>query len=388
MAKRHSRKIVLFAAVALLVLAAAVGVAWRAGVPLPVIGGAGVALADTATADGNGAQTDGKAAGEDEADPAVPVEVASVARRSVAAFHRAASSVEADRLVDVTCRAAGRVREVAAEEGDWVEAGTVLAELDNARQKVELRRAELRLAEQQRKRARAERMLAEQLISEEEFDAVQATHDQALADRDLARITVEETYVKAPFTGQVTARAVVAGQMVQAGQAAFTVADFSPLRVRVYLPEPIAAKVRTGETVKVETETGDGELTASVERISPVVDPSTGTVQVTLRLPEGAEARVGGFVKARLTTDRKHDVLAVPKLALVEEGGLRSVFVAEADTVRKVEVTTGLYDETHVEVVGGLQEGWAVVTLGRGGLRTGTRIEILPDSGLSALASR
>ena len=118
------------------------------------------------------------------------------------------------------------------------------------------------------------------------------------------------------------------------------------------------------------------------------VDPATGTVQVTLRLPAQAEARVGGFVKARLTTDRKNDVLTIPKLALVDEGGLRSVFVAEADTVRKVEIATGLYDETHVEVTSGLEEGWTVITLGRGGLRTGARVEIQPGGRLSELAAR
>jgi membrane fusion protein (multidrug efflux system) len=150
----------------------------------------------------------------------------------------------------------------------------------------------------------------------------------------------------------------------------------------------VAAKIVPGEVVKVETEARDEDLEATVERISPVVDPATGTVRVTLRLPDGTDARVGGFVKARLTTDRKRDVLAVPKLALVEEGGLRSVFVAAADTVRKVEITTGLYDETHVEVLGGLEEGWTVVTLGRGGLRTGTRVEVLEDSDLAELASR
>jgi len=384
-AKRSPRKLALWSGGVLLVLLLAAGVAWQAGMPLPLVPPAAAgAVADSTAA----AAAADPAAADGDAEPAVPVEVAEVARRSVAAFHRAASSVEADRLVEVPCRAAGRVREVAAEEGDWVQAGQILAELENDRQKVELRRAELKLAEQERKLERAERMLAEELISQEEFDAVQATCAQVRADRDLARITVEETYVKAPFAGQVTARAVVAGQQVQSGDAAFTLADFEPLRVRVHLPEPVAAKVTAGSRVKLETEAGAGEFTAEVERISPVVDPQTGTVQVTLRLPEGTGARVGGFVKARLTTDRKLDVLAVPKLALVEEGGLRSVFVAEADTVRKVEVATGLYDETHIEVTSGLEEGWTVVTLGRGGLRTGSRVQILADSGLSELAAR
>ena len=53
------------------------------------------------------------------------------------------------------------------------------------------------------------------------------------------------------------------------------------------------------------------------------------------------------------------------------------MFVAEADTVRKVEIQTGLYDESHIEVVEGLFEGDFVVTMGQGGLRTGSAIKAL-----------
>ena len=128
----------------------------------------------------------------------------------------------------------------------------------------------------------------------------------------------------------------------------------------------------------VSPEGTDTPLTAVVERVAPVVDPATSTIRLTLRLEEGNEAaRVGGFVKVRITTDTHHEALAIPKLALVEEGGLRSVFVAEADTVRKTEIATGLYDETHIEVLDGLEPSCFVVTLGQGGLRTGSRIEVL-----------
>ncbi|HOX26220.1 MAG TPA: efflux RND transporter periplasmic adaptor subunit [Candidatus Krumholzibacteria bacterium] len=380
MARNRKRLIVLWSCLATAVIVAGLGVAFRSRLPF-----LGSAIAGQSLADSGGAAADTAANG---GDPAVPVEVAAVERRAVAAFYRSASSIQADRLVAVTCRAAGRVRTVAVEEGDWVEAGQVLAELENDRQRVDLRRAELNLEDQRRKLSRTEKMLTGELISQEEFDAIQVAHDQAEAERDLARIALEETFVKAPFAGQITVRNVVAGQQVQAGQEAYTVADFTPMRVRVHLPEPVVVKIRVGEDVILESEGTGTELVAAVERISPVVDPGTGTVVVTLRLPDTPGVRVGGFVKARLTTDRKVDVLAVPKLALVDEGGLRSVFVAEADTVRKVEITTGLYDETHIEVTGGLEEGWSVVTLGRGGLRTGSRIEVLETSNLADLAVR
>jgi len=154
--------------------------------------------------------------------------------------------------------------------------------------------------------------------------------------------------------------------------ASFTLGDFSPLRVRVHLPETIARKVTAGQRVIVNSETDDTALEAVVERISSIVDPETSTVRLTLLLDDDNSAlAVGGFVKVRITTDQHHDALAIPKIALVEEGALRSVFVAEADTVRKVEIATGLYDETHVEVLEGLVDGDFVVVLGQGGLRTG-----------------
>ncbi len=367
-----------------------------AGAAVLAVAGIGLLLAQSGALPGAKAAhapagTTGEVAADTAAaskDPAVPVAAARVERRPLAAFHRAASSIEASRLVDVPSRAGGRVSRTAVEEGDWVAAGETLAELDNERQKLELRRAELQLAEQQRQLARAERMLSESLISQQDYDAQRTTCAQAEAERDLAALNLAETFVTAPFAGQITARRVVAGQQVQAGQTTYTLAEFQPLRVRVHLPETVATRIRLGEQVVLETDGAAAEIAGRIERISPVVDPATGTVQVTLRLPAQAEARVGGFVKARLTTDRKNDVLTIPKLALVDEGGLRSVFVAEADTVRKVEIATGLYDETHVEVTSGLEEGWTVITLGRGGLRTGARVEIQPGGRLSELAAR
>jgi len=130
--------------------------------------------------------------------------------------------------------------------------------------------------------------------------------------------------------------------------------------------------------VNLDVEAMDKPVPAVVERISPVVDPATSTVRLTL-LVEGKpqSLRVGGFVKVRITTDTQTDALSIPKLALVEEGGLRSVFLAEADSVRKVEVRTGLYDESHIEVLDGLETGDYVVTLGQGGLRDGSHIDVL-----------
>ena len=371
-----NRKAVLWSALALVLVLGAGAVLWRTGA-LPFVADS-VAVADTAGAGGSAPATIRDKDGKEIPAPApVPVELAEVEGRGIAAYYRAASVVEADRLVDLVARSEGRVRTIALEEGAWVEQGAVLAEMENDRERIQLRKAELTLQDRQRQLDRSAQMLAEELISRQEHDDQESACRLAEAERDLAAIALEETRIRAPFSGRLIDRRIVEGQQVGPGTVAFTLGDFSPLRVRVHLPEAVARKVEAGQRVLIAPETGDRDLEAVVERVSPVVDPATSTVRLTLLLEDDAALRVGGFVKVRITTDRHHDALAVPKTALVEEGALRSVFVAEADTVRKVEIRTGLYDETHVEVIEGVFAGDHVVTMGQGGLRTGTRIEAL-----------
>ncbi len=380
------RKPILISLTLLLALAAAGVALWQTG-KLPLGPGAG---ADVAEADTTAVEAEPSEDEDAEEVVAVPVELTGVERRAIAAYYKAASVVEADRLVDLTARTQGRIRVLNVEEGDWVRRGQVLAEIENDREKVQLRQAELKLEDQRRQLERNRAMVEEGLISDSEFDVVRSAHDLAETDRDLANIALEETLVRAAFEGQVTDRKIVLGQQVAAAEALFTLADFSPMRVRVHLPEEIALKVSPGQRVIVTPDALDRDLEARVERVAPVVDPATSTVRLTLLLEDGDDAvRAGGFVKVRITTDSHHDALSVPKLALVEEGGLRSVFVAEADTVRKVEVNAGLYDETFVEILDGVEDGAFVVVAGQGGLRTGSRIEVLnaEDVGWGAAAA-
>jgi membrane fusion protein, multidrug efflux system len=360
---------------------AGAGLYFTGNLPIGPGQGGNEALADTEEG-----QTDSQKEEGDDDKPEVmpvPVELALAKAHGISSYYRAASVIEADRMVDLTCRTSGRVQSILVEEGDWVEKGAPLAELENDREKIQLRKADLTTEDKKRLLDRNKEMLAGELISQQEFQDVESAWKMALAERDLARIALEETFIRAPFAGRITDRKIVIGQQVAISAPTFTLGDFDPLRVRVNLPEAVARKVSAGQRVLVSPEAMNEDLEAKVERVSPVVDPATSTVRLTLLLEDAGElAQVGGFAKIRITTDSHHDALSIPKLALVEEGALRSVFVAVADTVRKVEIRTGLYDETHVEILEGLNDGDFIVTMGQGGLRTGTLIKALNGEGL------
>jgi membrane fusion protein (multidrug efflux system) len=374
--KKPGKKLILILVAVITVLGGGL-VLWQTGL-LPFDTGQEF---DVAAADSTGSAGADSVSDDPDAEPEekpIPVELCRVEGRGISSYYRAASVIEADRLVELVSRTSGRVRIVNVEEGDWVENRQILAELENDRERIQVRKAELAVADKKRQLDRSSEMMAEELISQQEFDDLESAWQMTQAELDLARINLEDTRIRASFAGRITERMIVPGQQLAARSPAFTIGDFSPLRVRVHLPEAIARKVRVGQRVLVTPDAVENDLEAVVERVSPVVDPATSTVRLTLLLDETeAIACVGGFVKVRITTDQHHDALAIPKLALVEDGSLRSVFVAEADTVRKVEIETGLYDESHVEILEGLFEGDFVVTMGQGGLRTGSRIEAL-----------
>ncbi len=370
------KRLIWILAIVVVVCAAGSGLYFTGNLPIGEAGG--VAIADTTGGGVDLAEGSDKEESDEPEVMPVPVELAVVSGRGIAAYYRAASVIEADRLVELVAKTTGRVHTVNVEEGDWVEEGQILAELENDRERIQLRKAELTVADKKRQLARSESMLNEELISRQEFDDQESATKMAEAERDLAAIALEDTRIRASFAGRITDRKIVNGQQMAIASPAFTIGDFSPLRVRVHLPEAIARKVESGQRVLVSPDAAEQPLEAVVERIAPVVDPTTSTVRLTLLLDGNDDAaRVGGFVKVRITTDQHHDALAIPKTALVEEGALRNVFVAEADTVRKVEIETGLYDETHVEVLEGLFSGDFVVTMGQGGLRTGTLVKAL-----------
>jgi membrane fusion protein (multidrug efflux system) len=180
----------------------------------------------------------------------------------------------------------------------------------------------------------------------------------------------------------VTVRHVEYGQSIEAGTPTVGLADLDPMQVKLFLPEKVVRRLAVGQTVEVRCDVDpDTAFPSVLERIAPVVDAATSTVKVTLRVEDpAARDRTGSFVRARVTTDVHEDVVAVPRKALVSEAGATFVFVAEADSVRRVDVQTGYTDGDWIEIASGVHAGEEVVVVGQGGLRNGSRIEELPDA--------
>lgn len=343
---------------------------------------------------------------KDEA-PQVPVEVATVERGSVRASYSGTTALEAQDDAQVVAKVGGVVKEILVEEGLVVREGQVLARLEDDQYRYELAQAEARLATLSEDVQRHRELLKERIVSDEAYQRVRNEYDAQKSAADLARLRVDHAAIKAPIGGVVAERLIKPGNMVTANQPVFRITDFDPLWAVLHVPEKELARLRAGQAAVIMADALPGKaFDGTVLRISPTVAGGSGTFKATIEVRDDSRTlKPGMFTRVSIVHDVHSNVLLVPKDAVLTEDVETSVFVIEeraappptetkddkkADVPAtpagpylaavKRPVTLGYINTTHVEIVGGVQQGDRVVTTGIGSLKDGARIKIVGKS--------
>jgi membrane fusion protein (multidrug efflux system) len=352
---------------------------------------------------------------------AVPVELVKAVSGQISSYLVSTANLRALRDVDVASQTEGIVKSVEVEEGDQVKAGQVLCRLDDTELKIRLETAEQRLAQArlqlEKGRVRQEktevqikngredlqryqRLYEDKLVSERDvallrYKIEELEHDQRVSNSETRELThrvdelqaeiaqvnleIARTQITAPFGGYITQRSVNLGQIVRNLEALFKLSDFSPLFADVHLAEAEAGQVKPGQAaiIRLGSDLSD-QVSARVQRISPVVDQSSGTVKVTVEMKDAHGAfKPGAFVRVEIKTDTRQNAVLIPKKAVLEEDGQHYVFVADKDTANRVKVNLGYQREEQVEVLGGLKVGQQVVVAGQGALKKGSKLRVI-----------
>ena len=322
---------------------------------------------------------------------AIPVKAEAAVRADISKSVLKNTTLEAERWVDVRARRSGQVVSILKEEGDAVREGDVLAELDSDDARLQAKQMEVAYLDAQRNFARVKKIFESNLISEEQFETAKTQLDRASAQWEQAKLNLSYTRLASPISGIVTVRSVEIGNVVSNNQVVFSVADFDPLLARIRVPEKEIGRIAVGQAARISVET-EGEKTfgGRVKMISPVVDPESGTIKVTVEIPVGDSIlRPGMFASVYIITETRKNTLVIPKKALVLEGEGNQVFVfergEEGGKAQRQRVEIGFTDTDRLEVVSGLEDGDLVITVGQEGLRPGADVRIV---GEAASASR
>jgi membrane fusion protein (multidrug efflux system) len=342
---------------------------------LPILIACAVAL----TAACSNGKAKEKGDGPDEADAAVPVEVQPLRRAEMVAVYSGTAPIEAHEEAEVVAKVGGEVRQIFVEEGDAVRAGQVMARLDGDRLRLEVAQTEANLRKLERDYNRQLELSQKGLVAKGTAENAKFDLDALRAAYDRARLELSYTEIRAPIDGVVSARHIKVGNTIAPNDPSFRVTNLDPLLAYVHIPEKEFRKLAPQQTADVVVDALGGErFQGTISRISPTVDPKTGTFRARVEvLDPTRRLKPGMFARVNIVYERRAEALQLPRAAIVDADGEQSVFVVKDAKAEQRRVSTGLVNNGWIEVVEGLDGSEQVVVVGQGGLKTGTAVKVV-----------
>ncbi len=322
-------------------------------------------------------------AGTDSLDriaPAIPVETSAAVRAPISSHLLFSSTIETEAAVEIHSRLSGHlVRAIRAEEGDRVEAGDTLVLIDDDELRVAARESEVNLSHLSGGFERMEEMFRRKLISDQEYEDKRFALEQARLRHQKARMELEHAVIRAPFSGVITERHVQVGASTTSGKKLFALVKLDAMIARVFVPGQYLTSVRAGQVAVITSEFLEGRsFEGRVKRISPVVDPKSGTFKVTVGVRDHWEyLRPGIFVKVRIITDTHENAVLVPKEAVIYEGGDKFIYLVEDSTAARIRLDAGFENSEYIEALSAVRPGTPVIVVGQTGLKDGARVRIV-----------
>ncbi len=309
----------------------------------------------------------------------VPVEAATVLKGDISAYYSNTATLEAEQEATVVAKVRGVIQEILVEEGHRVKAGQVLARIEGEQYRIETERAKSTMDRLNNDYKRSKELYEKGAISVEEYDNKRFEYEAQRAAYELAKLNEEYTAIKSPIDGVISERFIKVGNMIGTDQDVFKVTDFDPLQAILYIPEHEMAKIDQGQPAELKADALPNQVfKGHVERISPIVDPTTGTFKVTVVIDEkNSKLKPGMFGRIKIVYDTHTATHMIPKVAVISEDENQSVFVIKDSTAYRKIIKTGYVNGQNIEVIEGLEEGEIIVTTGQGSLKDSTKVNVV-----------
>ena len=298
----------------------------------------------------------------------------------------AIGTTRANESVDIRPLVSQRIVAIHFEEGQQVQAGQVLVELQNAEARADVASAKATLAESEVQLRRAQEIFKTKAVSASELDTRLTRRDADRAALDAARARLADTKVRAPFAGVLGLRNVSLGSYVTPSTVITTLDDTALIKLDFTVPEVLLARLAPGLGISAQSAAyPEEQFAGEVVSIDTRVDPISRSLAVRAVLPnDSGRLRPGMFLTVTLLRDDIR-ALVVPESAVVPERSRQFVYVVDADgVVERREVEIGRRAPGRVEVRTGLVAGEVVVVEGTQKVRPGQSVRILESIDSSA----
>lgn len=291
---------------------------------------------------------------------------------------QALGTARANESVEIRPRLSSIVTRVGFEEGQLVQAGDLLVELENSEIRAGLAVAEAALSESRSIYRRSESLSGTAAISASSLEQLRAAMQVDQAQVEAAKARLDNTVVRAPFSGRVGLRRVSPGSFVDTSTVITTLDDTATIKLDFTVPETFLTVVRTGMNIVARSLVyPDDAFVGSVSSIDTRLDPVARSVQVRALLPNpDGLLKPGMFLTVDLQRDRG-EVLVAPEEAIVPERDEQYVFAVVDGRAVKRRVTLGRRIPGLVEIVEGIEAGDVLITEGTHKVGDGADVEVV-----------
>ena len=319
------------------------------------------------------------------------VELARAEIRTLRRTVEAVGTTRAVKSIDIVPEVDGRLVELTITPGTPVEAGDVLARLDDTIQRADLSEAEAVLTERRQSLERIRTLRGTNAVSQSALEDAIARLAEAQADMERSRRRMEDRSITAPFAGVVGLTNYDVGARVSDGQVLTRLDDLTEVEVEFSLPETVFSQVRRDQTVTAHSAAfPDRRFEGTVTAVDSRIDPVSRAFRTRAVIPNPDSALPAGMFLSLTLVLAEEERITVPEEAIVFQAAETYVFVADDGTARQRIVETGQRRDGRIAVLTGLEAGESVVVRGLQRVRDGTPLNILDteDAATAAAGTR
>jgi membrane fusion protein (multidrug efflux system) len=324
--------------------------------------------------------------GEDNASagrgrPATPVVISSPFEHDFADRVEALGTARAYESVVITARASETIAAVHFEDGQIVESGSILVELERAEEVAQLAGARANRADAKLRFDRVADLAKRGTESQSRYDEVRSALDAANARVAELEARLSDLRIRAPFAGVLGLREVSPGTLVQPGDRITTLDDIDRIKLDFSVPEAYFSMLRPGLEVRTMSAAyPDRVFQGDVRAIDSRVDPDTRAIRVRAEVPNEDHALRPGMLLTLVLRANPTRSLAVAEEALVPRGSSQFIVVLDdEDRAQQVEVKIGRRVPGIVEVLSGVELGARVIIDGASLVRPGSVVRVLRE---------
>ena len=305
----------------------------------------------------------------------ISVDIAIVENQKIDKLIEVNGSVLANDYIDVHPETNGRIVFLQIPEGKMVQAGTILAKLNDADLQAQLEKVKVQLELANINEQRNKQLLNVKGINQSDYDVSLQQVKSLKADIALIQAQIDKTIIKAPFTGLLGLRQVSLGAFINNTSTIASLQKVDQLKVDFTLPEFYQSFIKVGKKVKIESiGGGDAKLAATVIAIEPQINASTRNIKVRAVLQ--GKLLPGSYVKVLLGENVQKPTILVPANVVIPDSRSKQLSIVQGGVAKLIDVETGYRTASSVEITKGLKVGDSIIVAGMLFVRQGSNVKI------------